>query len=323
MKDTMIAAMLQRPGHFAIERRPVPQIAADELLVRTSACGICTSELEIWRGKLPGLEYPRFIGHEPAGVVARVGDNVTGFSAGDHVAVWSEGKAYAEYFSTKASYAALLKPETPLEEAIGEPIACSTNGVRKADPQLNDSVAIIGCGFMGLIMLQIFKARGAGTLIAVDTRKSICDLALRLGATHVFDPQQGDVTAKVKELTGGRGVDIGVEAAGMQQTLDLAASCTRMEGKLEVFGFHAGEPRSVPWGYWNWMAFQVINGHVRNANVYVEGMHLGLQLLEAGRLSMAPLITHRFALENINEAFEVADRKDDGFVKAVIAFPAP
>ena len=100
---------------------------------------------------------------------------------GDPVSVWSEGKSYAEYFVTKADYAAKLKPETCLEEALGEPIACSTNGVRKADPQFNDSVCIVGCGFMGLIMLQVFRARGAGMIVAVDTRKSIRDLALALG----------------------------------------------------------------------------------------------------------------------------------------------
>ncbi len=319
MTGTMQAAILQAPGRFTIEERPIPAVGRDELLVKTRFCGICTSELEIWLGKLQGLEYPRFIGHEPSGVVEEVGQDVEGFSAGDHVSVWSEGKSYAEYFSTKASYAAKLRPDTPLEHAIGEPIACSTNGVRRADPQLNDSVAIIGCGFMGLIMLQVFNARGVGMSIAVDPRKSIRDLALRLGATHVLDPRGIDAAAAVKELTGGRGVDIAVEAAGTQQTLDLAANCARMEGKLEVFGFHVGEPRSVPWGFWNWMAFQIINGHVRSPRIYVEGMKIGLDLMESGKLSMAPLITHRFALKEINRAFETAAGKPEGFVKGVIA----
>jgi threonine dehydrogenase-like Zn-dependent dehydrogenase len=316
----MKAALLQSPGRFSIEVLPVPVPAPGELLVKTAACGICTSELEIWRGKLPGLQYPRFIGHEPSGTVVRVGDGVGRFKVGDRVSVWSEGKSYAEYFTSKAEYAARLNPETVLEQALGEPIACSTNGVRKADPQLNDSVAIIGCGFMGLIMLQVFKARGVGLCIAVDTRKSIRDLSLKLGATHAFDPGVLDVVAAVKNLTGGAGVDIGVEAAGIQETLDLAAAVTRMEGKLEVFGFHVGGPRSVPWGTWNWMAFTIINGHVRSSEVYVQGMNLGLGLLESGKLCMEPLITHRFTLDEINEAFTVAAGKEEGFVKGVITF---
>jgi L-iditol 2-dehydrogenase len=320
MNRTMQAAILQEPGRFTIEERPVPSVGLDELLVKTDTCGICTSEIEIWRGKLPGLEYPRFIGHEPAGIVEQVGSDVVGFSRGDHVSVWSEGKSYAEYFSTKAAYAVKMKLDTPLEQALGEPIACATNGVRKAHPQLNDSIAIIGCGFMGLIMLQVFNARGVGLTIAVDTRKSIRDLATNLGATYALDPREVDVVAAVKEMTGGRGVDISVEAAGTQQTLDLAADCARMEGKLEVFGFHVGEPRRVPLGNWNWMAFDIINGHVRSPAIYVEGMKAGLALLESGKLSMERLITHRFSLDRINEGFTTAAGKQEGFVKGVVAF---
>jgi L-iditol 2-dehydrogenase len=316
----MYAAILQAPGTFTIEERPVPNIETDELLVRTKACGICTSEIDFWTGNAKGLEYPRFIGHEPAGIVEKVGKDVKGFDVGDHVSVWSEGKSYAEFFATKADYAAKIRPDTVLEQALGEPIACATNGVRKADPQLNDTVCIVGCGFMGLIMLQVFLARGVGMTIAVDTRKSIRDLALALGATHALDPNTTDVTSAVKGLTAGRGVDICVEAAGLQQTLDLAANVTRMEGKLEVFGFHQGEPRSVPWGFWNWMAFDIINGHVRSARVYVEGMKIGLGLLESGKLVMKPLVTHRFSLNEINKAFETAAAKHEGFVKGVIAF---
>lgn len=317
---TMQAAILQGPGRFTIEERPVPAPGPDELLVRTLACGICTSEVGFWTGEAVGLEYPRFIGHEPSGIVERVGDAVTGFSPGDRVSVWSEGKSYAEYFSTKAAYAAKLKPGTVPEEALGEPIACSTNAVIKTDPQLGDSVCIVGCGFMGLIMLQVFRARGAEMVIAVDTRKSIRDLALSLGASHVIDPRATDVASAVKDLTGGRGVDIGVEAAGIQATLDTAAAVTRMEGKLVVFGFHQGEPRAVPWGFWNWMAFDVVNAHVRSAEKYVHGMKTGLALLESGKLSMKPLVTHRFPLKDIALAFDTASAKHEGFVKGIIVF---
>ena len=316
----MCAAILHGPRTFKLEDRPIPLIGPDELLVKTTACGICTSEIDFFLGNAKGFEYPRFIGHEPSGVVIEVGDAVQGFSPGDRVGIWSEGKGFAEYVATKAAHVARIRPETSLEHALGEPIACATNGVRKADPQLNDSVCIVGCGFMGLIMLQVFRARGVGLMIAVDTRKSIRDLALKLGATHAFDPASMNVVDTVKEMTGGRGVDIGVEAAGKQQTLDMAANLTRMEGKLEVFGFHQGEPRSVPWGYWNWMAFHIINGHVRSAHVYVEGMRMGLGLLDAGKLNMEPLVTHRFALRDINRGFETAASKEEGFVKGIIAF---
>jgi L-iditol 2-dehydrogenase len=318
--NCMQAAILQKPGLFTLEEMDIPRPGPDELLVKTKACGICTSEIDFYLGKAPGLSYPRFIGHEPAGIVEEVGKDVQGFAVGDHVSVWSEGKSYAEYFVTKASYAYRLLPAIPFDEALGEPIACSTNGVRKADPQLNDSVCLVGCGFMSLIMLQIFRARGVGMVIAVDTRDSVLELAGKLGATHVINPNKQDPASAVKDLTGGRGVDIGVEAAGSQATLDLVGNVVRMEGKLEVFGFHQGAPRQVPWGWWNWMAFTIVNGHVRSPHIYVEGMRQGLGLLESGRLNMKPLITHRFPLHDINVGFDTAAAKSEGFVKGVIAF---
>jgi threonine dehydrogenase-like Zn-dependent dehydrogenase len=316
----MYAAILEGPGKFTIQEREVPSIGEDEILVRVKTCGICTSELDMWEGKAKGLEFPRFIGHEPAGIVESVGARVTTVKPGDRVALFADGKGYAEYIAVPESYAYVLKETTSFQHALGEPIACSVNGVRKARPELNDSVCIIGCGFMGLIMLQVFKAAGAGILIAVDTRESMLALARNLGATHTFNPKKHDVKKEVLDITGGRGVDIGVEAAGNQTTLDLTTDIVRMEGKLEVFGFHQGEPRSVNWGYWNWMAFQIINGHTRSPHIYVEGMRLGLAMVESGTLDMEPLVSHSFRLEKINDGFAEASGKNDNFVKGVIVF---
>lgn len=317
----MKAAILEAPGKFVVTDRPKPAVGSDEILVRTEVCGVCTSEVDMFEGKNEALEYPRFIGHEVSGIVEDVGSRVEDIRPGDRVAVYSEGGGYAEYTAVPARWAVKIGDETRFEHALGEPIACSVNGVRKADPELNDSVALVGCGFMGLIMLQIFKARGAGQVIAVDRRQSALDLAERLGATHTLRAEDPDeVVAKVKELTRGRGVDIGVEAAGIQATLDLTAELTRMEGKLEVFGFHQGGLRQVDLARWNWMAFQIVNGHTRDAEVYVDGMRIGLGMIENGLLDMKPLVTHRYPLAGINEGFEAASAKEEGFVKGVISF---
>ncbi|MCI0694087.1 zinc-binding dehydrogenase [candidate division KSB1 bacterium] len=316
----MQAAILKAPRDFIIEERAVPEIDPDEILIQTQVCGICTSELDMWEGKAAGLQFPLFIGHEVVGVVKKIGAKVSEFKEGDHVAVWTFGKGYAEHVAVKEEYAVKLSKATSFDQALGEPIACAVNGVRKANVQLNDSVCLVGCGFMGLIMLQIFKTAGAGMIIAVDTRESILALAKKLGTTHALHPKQVDVKQAVKDLTGGKGVDIGVEAAGIQETLDLTADLVRMEGKLEVFGFHQGGPRKVNWGYWNWMAFQIINGHVRSPRLYVEGMRIGLGLLEAKKLNMELLITHRFPLQEVNHGFEIAASKPENFVKGVITF---
>ncbi len=314
----MQAAILERPGHFALENRPLPDVGPGEIRVRTAVCGMCTSELDMFEGKNPALDYPRFIGHEVSGVVDAVGSKVEGFREGDRVALYAEGKGYAEYVTVPAAWAVPLASGVPFEYALGEPIACSVNGVRKAQPEIGDRVAIVGCGFMGLIMLQVFRARGAGSVVVVDPRESARTLALRLGAAHAVAP--GEAKSFVDELTAGKGVDIGVEAAGIQATLDLTGQLVRMEGTLEVFGFHQGSPRQVDWGWWNWMAFRIVNGHTRSPHIYVEGMRLGLGMIERGALDMAPLVTHRYALGDINTGFEAASAKAEGFVKGVIAF---
>lgn len=315
----MKAAILTQPRSFVLEERPRPEVASDEILVKTRVCGICTSELDMWEGKASGLQFPLFIGHEVGGIIERTGSSIVDFRPGDRVAVWSFGKGYAEEVAVKQEYAVKLSAQTEFDHALGEPIACSVNGVRKLDVQLNDSVCIVGCGFMGLIMLQVLRARGAGMIIAVDTRESILSLARQLGASHVMNPKTADVREAVKKLTGGKGVDIGIEAGGIQQTLDLVTDLVRMEGKLEVFGYHQGPPRQVKWGYWNWMAFQIVNGHVRSPHIYMEGMRIGLGLLESGKLTMDPLVTHRFPLRDINRGFEIASGKGEGFVKAVVS----
>jgi threonine dehydrogenase-like Zn-dependent dehydrogenase len=315
---TMQAAILETPGRFVLEDRPLPDVGPGELRVRTEVCGMCTSELDMFEGHNPALEYPRFLGHEVSGIVDAVGPGVEGFAEGDRVVLYAEGKGYAEYITVPVAWAVKLDASTSFEHALGEPIACSVNGVRKAQPEIGDNVCIVGCGFMGLIMLQVFKAAGAGHLIAVDRRQSMLDLARRLGATHTFLPDEAPEA--VAELTERRGVDIGVEAAGIQATLDLTTKLVRMEGKLEVFGFHQGQPRQVDWGYWNWMAFQIINGHTRSPHIYVDGIRIGMGLLERGQLDMAPLVTHRFRLNDINRGFETASAKEEGFVKGVITF---
>lgn len=317
---TMRAAILQAPRRFEVVERPIPEPGPGEIRVRAEVCGMCTGELDQFEGRAANLDYPRFIGHEVSGVVDAIGPRVENVKVGDRVTVYSEGKGYAEYSVVPASWAVKLAESTPFELALGEPIACSVNGVRKADPEIGDSVAIVGCGFMGLIMLQVFKARGAGTVIAIDRRDSMLDLAKSMGADRVLNSAKVDTAAEVKGLTDGKGVDIGVEAAGIQATLDLTTSLVRMEGKLEVFGFHMGEPRTVDWGYWNWMAFQIVNGHTRNADVYVEGIRIGIHLMETNRLDMSRLVTHRFPLEDINRGFETAVGKEEGFVKGVVVF---
>lgn len=316
----MLAAILHGSHDFRIEERPMPNIKDDEYLIRIRTCGVCHSEIHQWNETIKGLDYPRFIGHEVAGEITEAGKSTTKFKPGDKIAAWTDGKGYSEYISLKEDRVFPLADDIPFQYALAEPIACTTNGVIKADIQLEDTVALVGTGFMGLILLQQIKYTGAAKIIAIDIRDEMLAMAKNLGADIVINPAKEDHKKIINDLTGGKGVDVCIEAGGNEATLNLAADICRMEGKLVIFGFHPGSRTIKDLGYWNWMAFNIINGHFRNLDTILNGTRIGMEMLNAKKINMEPLITHTYSLERIEEAFTVAKDKPKGFVKSVIVF---
>jgi len=157
-------------------------------------------------------------------------------------------------------------------------------------------------------------------LVVADTRSDALERAARLGATRTVDVTKESLTDVVAELTGGVGADITFEVTGTQGALAVVGDVTRMSGKIAIVGYHQGEPRSIPLGQWNWMAFQLVNAHFRDVSTILRGMSIGMRLLTSGRLSLEGLVTHRFGLDEVNEAFATAVEKPHGFVKSTVTF---
>lgn len=312
----MRIAVLRGPEAFEIEEAPVPEVRSDEVLVRVVVSGVCASELEPW---VDGPEEPRHLGHEVSGVVESVGADVVSLAVGDRVGVWVTERGFAEYVAVRAAYC-FPAGDGPLELALAEPLACSVNAVELADPRLGDDVVVIGAGFMGNLVQMLTALRGPRQLIVADTRPDALDRAARLGATRVVDVTQESLPDVVRSLTDGRGADLTFECTGTQPALTTAGDTTRMSGKVAIVGFHQGASREIPLAYWNWMAFSILNGHFRDVDVIMRGMDVGMRLVSSGVLSLADLVTHRFPLERINDAFATLRDKPDGFVKAVITF---
>jgi threonine dehydrogenase-like Zn-dependent dehydrogenase len=155
-------------------------------------------------------------------------------------------------------------------------------------------------------------------LIVADTRRDALERASRLGATQVVNVAVDSLPEVVKSLTRGRGADASFEVTGAQGPLTLLGEVTRMSGKVVIVGYHQGGSRQIPLAYWNWMAFQILNAHFRDIATIQRGMKTGMRLLTSGRLSLADLVTHRFPLEAIDQAFQVSQEKPDGFVKSVV-----
>jgi threonine dehydrogenase-like Zn-dependent dehydrogenase len=139
---------------------------------------------------------------------------------------------------------------------------------------------------------------------------------MRLGASRAVPSE--DLRGVVADLTGGRGADVTFEVTGLQGPLLVLGDITRMSGKIVLVGYHQGGRREIPLGQWNYQAFQIVNAHFREQATIMRGMHIGMRLLTSGRLSLDGLVTHRFPLDAINDAFALAEEKPPGFVKSTV-----
>jgi 2-desacetyl-2-hydroxyethyl bacteriochlorophyllide A dehydrogenase len=309
-------AVLNAPQQIDVVDEPVREPAADEVLLRVASCGVCASELDMWRGTAD-IDYPRFPGHEVSGTVERVGSQVETLAVGDPVAAWVTERGFAEYVPVKADYC-FPAGSVPLDLALAEPLACALNAVELAAPALGDDVVVIGAGFMGNLVQELAQLKGPRHVIVADTRPDALERAARLGATHTVNVLSESVVDVVREATGGAGADVSFEVTGAQAALLTLGDVTRMSGKVAIVGYHQGGMRELPLAAWNWMAFEIVNAHFRDLDTIMGGMRAGMRLLTSGRLSLDDLVTHRFALDDVNDAFATAVAKPEGFVKATV-----
>jgi L-iditol 2-dehydrogenase len=313
-------AVLSAPQEIDVIDEQVPEPAADEVLLRVASCGVCTSELDVWQGKAD-VEYPAFPGHEVSGNVERVGAEVDSFAPGDPVAAWVTARGFAEYVCVKADYC-FPAGSVPLDLALAEPLACAVNAVELVAPALADDVVVLGAGFMGNLVQKLVQLKGPRHVIVGDTRPDALERALRLGATRAVNVLDESIVDAVHAETGGAGADVAFEVTGAQAALLSLGEVTRMSGKVAIVGYHQGGTRELPLATWNWMAFQVVNAHFRDTDTIMRGMRIGMRLLTSGRMALDDLVTHRFALDDVNEAFAVAAEKPVGFVKATVTMEA-
>jgi threonine dehydrogenase-like Zn-dependent dehydrogenase len=293
---------------------PAPEPGPAEVVVRLEGAGICASELPLWQGR-DWFEYPRAPGepgHEGWGRVAALGRQVRDLRIGERVALIAE-QVHAELARARADHVVRI-PDTidPATPFPGEPLACAINAMRRAQIGMDQRVAVIGCGFLGLLLVQLSAAAGA-EVAAVSRREDALSLAAGTGAASTWRSADRQVsTGELDEC-----FDVVFEATGYQEPLDLAARLTRVRGRLVIVGYHQDGPRSVDMQLWNWRGLDVINAHERDPAAYVAGLREAVQAVGEGRLDPAPLLTHSYPLEQIGEAYRVSVERPAGFVKAL------
>ena len=339
------AAVMHGIDDVRVEDVDFPQIKAGEVLIKMKSVGVCGSDVHYYKhGKIGSyvVNKPMILGHEAAGEIVEVAADVKNFKPGDRVAVepgytcrkcvyCKTGRynlcpdvtfmatppidgAYVEYVAWPADFVFRLPDNMTYDHgALMEPLAVGMHAVRRSRLKSGEPVIILGAGTIGLVTLLAAKAAGAGEIIVADLEDVRLRMAQKLGATKIINASQENTLEVVKDLTQGFGMEVVFETAGSvpttQQTIALAAR----GGRIVWVGL-AGQD-TFPMPVLAAIDKEVdIMGIFRYANVYP----YAIQLVSTGRINIDPLVTHRYGLNQVTEALNVAYERRDGAVKVIV-----
>lgn len=334
----MKTAVLTSPRTLEIREVPDPAVPNDGLVLNVEACGICGSDLRRWMegpGEGAGDITP---GHEAAGWVLEVGSGVTDFKPGERLAVGPDIHCGNCYYCRKGLYnlcddlrflgitpghaggfaeKLVLTKETLrngivhripeempyVEGALAEPCSSVLTCHEKAETGAENTVVVLGAGPIGCIHVSVAKTRGARVIVS-EPSEARRRLALRFQPDALVNPESEDAVARVRDLTGGLGADIAVCANPVATTQQQAVEMVRKGGRVVLFG---GLPKSNPMTALDANRIHYGEIEVVGSFSYPPAAHArALELLGQKLISSDFLITHRFPLERISEAFEVA-----------------
>ena len=336
-----------------VEEVPRPRAGVGEAVIRITLTTICGTDLHILRGEYP-VRPGLVIGHEPVGVIEELGPGVTGYQLGDRVLVgaitpcgqchaclsgqlaqcghgdgfeaiggWRFGNtingAQAEYLLVPSAQANLAKiPDELTDEQVvllADIASTGFSGAESGHVRLGDSVVVFAQGPIGLCATAGAKLMGASRIIAVESDPARVAMARKMGADVVLDPKEADVISEVKRLTGG-GADVAIEALGIQETFENSLRSLRPGGTLSSLGVYSGKLQ-MPYD-----AFAAGLGDYKIVTTLCPGgkerMRRLMNLVQSGRFDPTPLLTHRFALDQIVEAYELFGERRDGVLKVAI-----
>jgi L-iditol 2-dehydrogenase len=334
---TMRAAVFLGPNAMELRDVPRPEAGPGEVLIKVGACAVCGTDIRIHSGgKTRGVYPPRVLGHEIAGEVVALGegaDQFTDVKVGQRVATppgipclacrfcntgnenlcqRRQGMGYrydggfAEYMLMPAVgvQRGLLIPIpdslTDAEAALAEPLACVVNGQRKSQVKLGDVVVITGAGPIGLMHLQLSRLAGARKVIVSEPSAPRRRLAAELGATHTVDPTEQSLADTVQAETDGAGADVVIAAIGVPKLVNELLTIARPGGRVNLFAGYSGEGEATISANLIHYGELVLTG---TSACTREDFRQSLNLLTGGQFKAAPLISHRFPLDQIDTAF--------------------
>jgi threonine dehydrogenase-like Zn-dependent dehydrogenase len=312
--------------------------------VKMVSIGLCHSEIPAYLGKSTiavndkgvyikdeDMRYPIRLGHEPIGIVEEVGEDLKGgeFKEGDYITGLMRA-SFASYTTinpaTSRGVTKVPKDIRKIDYCLGEPLTCISNIVRATAPVFGDNVAVIGCGMMGLTTMSGLAKSAAFELIGIDLVNSRLELAKKYGATQTVNPKEVDAVAAIKEMTGGKGVDIAVEISGSMAGFSLACKIVK-GGTVNSFGARAkilipslyGIPQMMDAGYDLMYKSPIIHStHPFYSQDYMDDLKKAIEGYKRNIFPLDSMITHEFKLEDINEAFETLEHPTPDYFKGVV-----
>jgi L-iditol 2-dehydrogenase len=345
----MRAAVYRGASRISLETVPVPEISDGELLLKVHTCGICGTDLKkIELGLVPP---PRIFGHEIAGTIVKTGPDVTGFQAGDRVAVhhhvpckdcfycrkklFSQCETYRRTGTTAgfepagggfAEYVRVMdwivrEGTVRIPDNIGfeeasflEPLNTCIKALETAELERDEVVVIYGQGPIGLLMMQSALCEGA-KCVGLDLIDSRLEIARELGVQKALNPARDDVAGIVAEMTGGRGADLAIVAAASPRAIEGAQKITRRGGRVLLFAQTVpGEIVPVDASGICMEEKKLIGSYSASIELQEKAAHL----IFSGKVNVSRLISHRFALELLQEGMELASHPSEHSLKVVI-----
>lgn len=340
----MKAALLTAPYQIGLQEVEKPRLGSCDVLIKVRCVGICGSDLHTYRGTHPFRKPPVILGHEMAGEVVEVAEDVSLFKKGDRVCVEPQTYchhcpscyqgnynlcsnkrilgttpwpgAFAEYVVIPEDKVYLLPGGLSFEEgAMVEPLAVGIRAAQMAQPRIGDTVLIMGSGTIGLATLAALKEAGVTRTIATDVEDFNLAKAKGLGAWSTVNVARESLAEKVKELTNGGGVDAAVIAVGVPSLIDESLGLIRKKGRVVLVALF-DDKAAID-------TFKIVSTEAEVVGSWVytgREFQAAIDLMSQGRIETNSFITHRWPIERIGEALDLVDKRTEDLIKIVLHF---
>ncbi|MFQ5918009.1 MAG: zinc-binding dehydrogenase [Candidatus Binatia bacterium] len=345
-RTTKAARFYDAGKPLVLEEVPIPELGPRDVLVDIKASGICGTDVHIaLEGSIQPPSTPITLGHEASGVIAEVGVEVIKWKVGDRVSIYPQeacGECYwcrsgqesrctgakvlglhidggfAEYLKVAARSLIRLPVEIPFEQGAIVPDAVATPFhaiTARGGLQAGETVAIFGCGGLGIHGIRIAKLCGASKIIAVDVSEGALERAREAGADYTVNAGSESPARKIRSLTNGRGVDLSLEFVGLQTTIDQSVKSLQMGGKAVIVGIGPQKIETLPPSVFVYGEYQLIGSFGSN----IADVEKVIRLVASGRLDLSRSITAKLPLEEINTGLERLQKKIGNPIRIVVS----